>query len=143
MTGPTADDPMSRLSVLVIEDEPFTRTVVARVVAGLGCAAVHEAAGADAGLVILGRHRVDAIVCDVDMKPITGIDLLHRLRASDDPAERQMPLIFLTGRADPADVAVAERLGNTSFLIKPIQPAVLRRTLLHHCDGPDPALSVC
>jgi len=36
MTGPTADDPVSRLSVLVIEDEPFTRTVVARVVAGLG-----------------------------------------------------------------------------------------------------------
>jgi len=143
MTGPTADDPVSRLSVLVIEDEPFTRTVVARVVAGLGCAAVHEAGDGVTGLDIMERHHIDAIVCDVDMKPITGLELLRRLRTSDDPRDRGMPLVFLTGRADPDDIAAAGTLGHTGFLLKPVQPALLRETLRRLCGGPDGALSIC
>ena len=148
MTGATVDDPLSGnplsgLSVLVIEDEPFTRTVTSRVVAGLGCAAVHEAGDAVTGLDILGRQRIDAVVCDIDMRPLTGLDLLRRLRTSDDPGRRYLPLIFLTGRADPADVAAAAQLGHTSFLLKPVQPALLRETLEHHCGGANPALSLC
>lgn len=135
MTDAAPEDTLSRLTVLVIEDEPFTRTVVARVAASLGCAAVLEAADAVTGLAILRSLRIDVVLCDVDMKPVNGLELLRDLRTSEDAAERRLPLIFLTGRADPDDVAAADTLGNTGFMLKPVQPDLLRRALLRHAGS--------
>ncbi len=135
MTGAPPDNPLSRLTVLVIEDEPFTRTVVSRVVASLGCAGVLEAGDAVSGLAILRARQVDVVLCDLDMKPVNGLDLLRDLRTSENEAERRLPLIFLTGRADPEDVAAADTLGSTAFLIKPAQPDLLRRALLRHAGS--------
>ncbi|MEI6559349.1 MAG: response regulator [Rhodospirillaceae bacterium] len=130
------DARLPRLTVLVIEDEPFTRTVTARVVAGLGCAAVLEAGDAVTGLQLLRCQRVDIVLCDIDMKPVTGLELLRDLRTSDDEAERRLPLIFLTGRAGPEEVAAANTLGRTAFLVKPVQPDLLRRSLLQLTETP-------
>ena len=135
MTDAATDAPLSRLTVLVIEDEPFTRTVVARVVAKLGCATVLEAGDALTGLAILRARPVDLVLCDVDMKPVNGLELLRHLRTGDSEAERRLPLVFLTGRADPEDVAVADTLGRTAFLVKPVQPELLRRAMLRHLPG--------
>jgi len=132
MTDAPTDALLSRLTVLVIEDEPFTRTVVARVAASLGCAAVIEAGDAVTGLATLRGQPVDVVLCDVDMKPVNGLELLRHLRTSESAAERRLPLIFLTGRAAPEDVAAANTLGNTTFLVKPAQPDLLRRALLRH-----------
>ena len=131
-TDAATDATLSRLTVLVIEDEPFTRTVVSRVVARLGCAAVLQAADAVSGLAILRERPVDVVLCDVDMKPVSGLELLRRLRSGGSEAERRLPLIFLSGRADPETVAAAGTLGNTTFLVKPVQAELLRRALLRH-----------
>ena len=135
MIDAATDDPLSRLTVLVIEDEPFTRTVIARVVANLGCAGVLEAGDALTGLATLRARPVDLVLCDVDMKPVNGLELLRHLRASDNEAERLVPLIFLTGRADPEDVVAANTLGRTAFLVKPVQPGLLRQAMLRHLPG--------
>ncbi|MEI7607869.1 MAG: response regulator [Rhodospirillaceae bacterium] len=136
MTDSATDTPLSRLFVLVIEDEPFTRTVVTKLVETLGCARVQAAESAVAGLAILRQGlvnaSVDVVVCDIDMKPVNGLDLLRALRTSDSERERRLPLIFLTGRAAPEDVAAADTLGHTAFLLKPPQPDALRKALLRH-----------
>ena len=133
MTEPEATASLSHISVLVIEDEDFTRAVVVRLLAGMGCAAVHDAACGVTALALLKSKAVDAVICDVAMKPLSGLDLLRRLRASATESERRLPLIFLTARANPEDIAVADTLGRTTFLTKPPQPAVLGETLLRHC----------
>ena len=75
MTDSATDTPLSRLFVLVIEDEPFTRTVVAKLVETLGCARVEAAENAVAGLAIL---RQDPVEVPVDV--VVRTDLLARKR---------------------------------------------------------------
>ncbi|MEI8395412.1 MAG: response regulator [Rhodospirillaceae bacterium] len=135
MTEPPTDGVLAQLSVLVVEDEPFTRMVITRVIEGLGCAAVYQADDGGAGITILQNHAVDVIICDINMKPMTGIDLLRWLRTNSDPRKHGLPLIFLTAHPDPADITTANTFGYTAFLTKPIQPDLMRDALRRLC-GP-------
>ena len=134
MTDAEPDNPLARLTVLVIEDEPFTRTVVARVVAGLGCAAVLESGDAVSGLETLRSRPVDVVLCDLDMKPLNGLDLLRGLRTSDSEAERRLPLIFVTGRATTQVVEHLREGGAREVLGKPFSPLHLIH-LIHRFTG--------
>ena len=51
-------------SVLVIEDETFTRMVLARMLGGLGFKAVHQAGDGEAGLAAVRAHAPDIVLCE-------------------------------------------------------------------------------
>lgn len=116
-------------SVLVIEDESFTRMVLARMLSNLGFKAVHQAPDGEAGLAAVSTHTPDAVVCDVEMKPLDGLGFLKALRAGADAHRRTLPVVFLTNRADPAVIAEAATLGADTFIVKPATPEALREKL--------------
>ncbi|MGQ9368484.1 response regulator [Azospirillum sp. A39] len=116
-------------SVLVIEDEAFTRMVLAKMLANLGFKAVHQAPDGEAGLAAVVAHAPDAVVCDVEMKPLDGLGFLKALRAGNDARAKALPVVFLTNRADPAVVAEAAALGADTFIVKPATPDTLRAKL--------------
>jgi len=116
-------------SVLVIEDETFTRMVLAKMLSTLGFKAVHQAQDGESGLAAVHAHAPDAVVCDVEMAPMDGMGFLRALRASDDPRHKALPVLFMTNRADEARMAEARTLGVDTFLVKPATPDALRETL--------------
>ena len=116
-------------SVLVIEDETFTRMVLARMLSSLGFRAVHQAGDGESGLAAVREHAPDAVVCDVEMAPVDGLGFLKALRASEDPRHKALPVVFMTNRADETRMAEARALGADTFLTKPATPETLRRTL--------------
>lgn len=116
-------------SVLVIEDEAFTRMVLAKMLATLGFKAVHQAQDGESGLTAVSTHTPDAVVCDVEMMPMDGLGFLKALRASDDPRHRTLPVVFMTNRVDEERVAEARGLGVDTFLVKPATPEALREKL--------------
>ncbi|WP_448188679.1 response regulator [Azospirillum sp. sgz301742] len=116
-------------SVLVIEDEAFTRMVLAKMLSTLGFKAVHQAQDGESGLAAVRAHAPDAVLCDVEMAPVDGLGFLRALRASDDPRHKVLPVLFMTNRADPARVAEAGTLGVNTFLVKPATPEALREKL--------------
>ena len=116
-------------SVLVIEDETFTRMVLAKMLSTLGFKAVHQAQDGESGLAAVRTHAPDAVVCDVEMAPMDGMGFLRALRASDDPRHKALPVLFMTNRADEARMAEARTLGVDTFLVKPATPDALRETL--------------
>ncbi|HYD67087.1 response regulator [Azospirillum sp.] len=116
-------------TVLVIEDEAFTRMVLAKMLATLGFKAVHQAADGEAGLAAVREHRPDVVVCDVEMTPLDGLGFLRALRAGGDPRHAALPVIFMTNRADEGRMAEARDLGADAFLVKPATPDSLRAAL--------------
>ncbi|WP_029007228.1 response regulator [Azospirillum halopraeferens] len=122
-------------SVLVIEDEAFTRMVLAKMLTNLGFKAVHQAGDGAAGLAAVRAHAPDAVVCDVEMTPVDGLGFLRALRDSGDPRDRDLPVIFLTNRADPAAVTQARALGVGTFIVKPATPDSLRASLEEKLSG--------
>ena len=116
-------------SVLVIEDEAFTRMVLAKMLSTLGFKTVHQAQDGESGLAAVRTHTPDAVVCDVEMTPMDGLGFLKALRTSDDPRHRALPVVFMTNRIDEGRAAEARGLGADTFLVKPATPDALKQTL--------------
>jgi two-component system response regulator MtrA len=117
--------------VLVVEDEAAIADVIRMnlIKAGYG---VHVERSGDAGLAAVRTHRPAAIVLDVGLPGMDGIDLCRTLRTEGD----WTPVLFVTARDDEVDRIVGLELGADDYITKPFSPrelvarvtSVLRRT---------------
>ncbi|OKO81375.1 sigma-54 dependent transcriptional regulator [Bradyrhizobium sp. NAS96.2] len=108
-------------TILIVDDDAALREGLAETLSDLG----HRAVEAPSGLVALdlaSRERVDAVLLDLRMPGMDGLEVLRRLRA--DPAKAP-PVAILTAYASAANTIEAMRLGAFDHLTKPIARADL------------------
>src|SRR4051812_12522263 len=125
------DAPSPRGLVLVVEDEPAIADVIRLNLAKAGYG-VHVERSGDAALTAVRSHRPAAIVLDVGLPGLDGIEVCRRLRTAGD----WTPVIFVTARDDEVDRIVGLELGADDYVTKPFSPrelvarvtSVLRRT---------------
>ena len=72
------------------------------------------------GLVALQRNSPDIAVLDIKMPKMDGMELLKRLRASND-----VPVIFLTSKDDEIDAAIGLRMGADDYITYPFSYKLL------------------
>jgi two-component system, chemotaxis family, chemotaxis protein CheY len=108
--------------VLIVDDDPAIRMLCAvnLEIEGL---VVLEAADGRRGLEQARSEHPDMVVTDVTMPEFDGFDLAEALRR--DERTRDIPLIFLSGEAEPAHADRARKLGALAYLIKPFDPPAL------------------
>ena len=102
-------------TVLIVDDEPAVRTLVAEVLSGLGYA-VLEAADGSAGLGILQSDvRIDLLITDV------GLPGLNGRQVADAARERRsnLPILFITGYADNAAMSNGSLERGMQIMTKP------------------------
>ena len=117
-------------TVLVVDDEPRITGLVRDYLnqAGFG---VLEAANGERALELFHAHQPGAVVLDLGLPGIDGLDVVRRLRRVSD-----VPIVILTARSDETDRVVGLELGADDYVVKPFGPkelvarirAVLRRT---------------
>jgi CheY-like chemotaxis protein len=108
------------LRILVVEDEPATLRLMARLLRGLGHEV--EAAGTIAsGLEAVEGDRFDLIVSDIGLPDGSGLELMRRVVARRGP----VPGIALTGYGMEDDIRRSREAGFTAHLTKPIDFAKL------------------
>lgn len=110
-------------SVLLVEDDPRIASFVTRALAAIGMDVAWVATAAE-GLERVVAHPPAVAVLDLNLPDMDGLDLLRTLRAANHPA-RELPVVVVTARTDPADRAVAEELGARAYLRKPFPLAEL------------------
>ena len=116
--------------VLVVDDDPRLRELVRYTLSRAGFT-VREAGDGRAALAAVRARVPDLVVLDVLMPELDGISVCRELRASWD-----VPVIFLSSRAEEVDRIVGLDLGGDDYLAKPFAPgelvsrvrAVLRRS---------------
>jgi CheY-like chemotaxis protein len=111
---------MQMKRVLVIDDEPTVRSLVALSIQGPECKVDAFASGPDA-LESLGGYTPDLILLDVGLPGMPGDEVLRRLRA--DARTATVPVVLLTGREPPEDASP------DGLVLKPFTPASLRASL--------------
>ena len=116
-------------SVVVIEDQAFVRKTVVQLLGQLGFSRIGEAEEGEAGLRECQRSNPDIVVCDVEMKPVNGMDFLTRLRASTEIRNPRTPVIFLTKHSESEIVRQAMALGVNAFVVKPPTLPALRERI--------------
>jgi len=122
--------PPDQNTILVIEDDENTRSLVALYLEREGFLAVTAGDG-EAGLRMADRHRPDLVILDLMIPRMDGWEVCRRLRQHSD-----VPVIMLTARDEEIDRVAGLTLGADDYVVKPFSPrelvarvkAVLRRT---------------
>jgi DNA-binding response OmpR family regulator len=115
--------------VLLIEDDPRLAEMVSEYLGQSGFR-VTAAGSGEEGLARFAREPFDALVLDLVLPGIDGLEVCRRLRASSD-----VPVLMLTARGDAMDRVVGLEIGADDYLPKPFEPrellarlrAILRR----------------
>lgn len=104
-------------TVLVVDDDPALRRILALQLGQLGYRAIEAGRGREA-LQILEQQAVDAVLLDVVMPDINGIDVLLRLKG--DERTEHIPVLVMTGLADQEMRLTALASGAEELLSKPV-----------------------
>jgi DNA-binding LytR/AlgR family response regulator len=113
-------------TILTIEDDENFRRAIIKYVGKRGFQ-VMAAANGHEGLVKALENPPDLIVCDLVMPGMDGFEVLAALRKEDRLAS--IPVIFLTGRAEPGQVREGMNLGADDYLTKPLDLADLVKAI--------------
>jgi DNA-binding response OmpR family regulator len=108
--------------VLIIDDEAPIR-LLCRVNLEAEGMEVVEAPDGPTGLEVVEKERPDAILLDVMMPGLDGWSVAERLLEKEDT--REIPIVFLTVRADLRDRARGMDLGGLDYITKPFNPVDL------------------
>jgi PAS domain S-box-containing protein len=110
--------------ILIVDDQPRNLDVLEAMLEGLDCAFV-RASSADEALLALVRHDFAALVLDIRMPGMSGIDLA--LLIKQRKRSRHVPILFLTAHsANDEDVLRGYGVGAVDYLSKPVNPGILR-----------------
>jgi pimeloyl-ACP methyl ester carboxylesterase/DNA-binding response OmpR family regulator/GAF domain-containing protein len=109
--------------LLIVDDSPLNRDLLARRLERLGYTTAEAADGQEA-LVRLRAEPFDLLLLDLMMPELDGYDVLRARRA--DPALERIPVIVLSALDDTAHVVRAVELGADDYLPKPFDPVLLR-----------------
>jgi CheY-like chemotaxis protein/HPt (histidine-containing phosphotransfer) domain-containing protein len=121
---------MSALRILHVDDEPDIRDLV-EIALGLDPAfAVRSCASSEEALGVVAEWSPHLILVDVTMPGLDGPAMLARLRAS--PQTAQIPVVFMTARAQTKELEQFKALGAIGVIPKPFDPMTLAEAVRGH-----------
>jgi CheY-like chemotaxis protein len=119
-------DQAQALRILSVEDNPFGRVVLNTILTELGHQAEFIGRG-EAATERIAQGSFDAVLMDMVLPGITGIEAIRRIRSLSPPLGR-IAIIGVSGRGD--DEAASRAAGADAFLVKPVSPRALATALL-------------
>ena len=118
-------------NILVVDDKTPFRELVRAALTG-NTRTIRDTASVEEAMDVLLRDGADihCIVCDWNILPIGGLELLRMIRCRTlPPASPRMPVVVLTSRADPEAVKTAMELDVNGFIVAPASLEKLVRTV--------------
>jgi two-component system, OmpR family, phosphate regulon response regulator OmpR len=115
--------------ILLIEDDPRLAAMVQAYLGEAGFRITHAATGT-AGVALAGREGFDALILDLMLPDMDGLDVCRQIRTRSGT-----PILMLTARGDAMDRVIGLEMGADDYLPKPFEPrellarlrAILRR----------------
>jgi two-component system CAI-1 autoinducer sensor kinase/phosphatase CqsS len=132
--------PLAGRTVIVADDSAGNRRVVSAYLTAAG-ATVVETSGGNEAIQAMRTRPADAMVIDVHMPVLGGLETVAAIRASRTRWSG-VPIVVLTGRSDQGTRREAEQVGVDAFLVKPVESGALCDTLealLKRAGGQAPA----
>ncbi|MBN8875140.1 MAG: chemotaxis protein CheW [Rhodospirillales bacterium] len=121
--NPKAEQGTGRRRVLVVEDSDFFRQLLAPTLSAAGYAVSAAASAAEALRMREAGATFDAIVSDIEMPEMDGLQFAEAVRSSGPWAD--LPMIALTAHAEPRDVEAGRDAGFTDYVVKFQRDALL------------------
>lgn len=115
--------------VLIVDDSATIRAMVKRTlkIAGIDHGEIFEAENGIQALAQLNDHEISAMLVDINMPTMNGIQLLRRMKANSRLAD--IPIVVVSTEGSEARIAELEDMGASGYVRKPFQPEKLRDVL--------------
>lgn len=133
---------LAQAKILVVDDQLLVRTLVGQVLRSFGVQAdnILQATDGNQALHVLAVHKADLVLCDMQMSPVNGMDLLKMLRCAATPQSPDLPFVFLSAHPDRSNILRAAKLHADGFIIKPPKPNDIEKNLQAALSRPRPAI---
>lgn len=125
-----------KLTILVVEDTPPMLKLVVSVLDTLGIGRILTATDGGQAYEIFTKENPDIVIADWHMEPVTGVELVEKIRKNDDSPNRTAPVIMMTGYSAMPRVSEARDTGTTEFLVKPFSANDLARRIAYVINKP-------
>jgi len=109
------------VQILIAEDDPLTRRLIAALLKRAGGHDLAEAQDGDEALTLLGQTAFDLLLLDWDMPGKPGIEIVKQLRGSGS----RIPIVMVTAASQREKVLEALDAGVSDYVIKPFEPSYL------------------
>ena len=115
------------MTILVVDDAEDCIATLDLALQSLPGVEIQPALSAEAALDLLESGTVSAVITDVHLPEMTGLELVARIR--QDARFRRLPILVVSADTDPSTPARALDLGANAFFAKPYSPSVMRKKL--------------
>ncbi len=118
------------MKIMIVEDSPSMRAYILAMVEQFPDGDEMEIVEASSGfeaLKLLPHHKFDAILTDINMPDINGLELVSFIK--NHPTYRVIPILVISTEASEEDRKRAEALGAEEYLVKPFAPEDLVQKL--------------
>lgn len=114
-----------KVHVLVVDDNNINRLLINKVLGKWGATTDFAENGAQAVEKVISNRNYDAVLMDVYMPEMGGIEATEMIRAQEDAYFKQLPIIALTASILTSEREEIERCGMNDFILKPFDPQKL------------------
>ena len=129
---------LTRVSVLVIDDNSHMLSINKTLLKGFGIRTIHMANNATDGFELFCKSPTDLILVDYAMPRVSGLDFIRRVRDPKKSPKIYVPIIMITAYSEISRVEDARDAGITEFLCKPISAKALFRRIVEIVERPRP-----
>ncbi len=129
---------LNQLSILIVEDNLHFRNLIRTILGALGVPRIEEARDGAEAIEVLRGFPADVAILDWKMDGVDGIELVRRIRTSEDSPNRFLPLIMVTGYTESSLIRSAHDAGVNDFLAKPISAKSLWSRISSVIETPRP-----
>ena len=124
---------ITSIPVLVVDDYQTMVRIIRNLLKQIGFEDVDDAPDGSAALERLRQRRYGLIISDWNMQPMSGYDLLRRVRA--EPETRSLPFIMVTAESKTDNVIAAKRAGVSNYIVKPFNALTLKSKIEAICGA--------
>jgi PleD family two-component response regulator len=117
----------ARRTVLIVEDADDCATILEIALSAIHHLEIRHACTAESALQALDREPVSVLITDVHLPSMDGFELLRSIRRH--PLHSHVPILVISGDADPDTPGRALNLGANAFFGKPYSPAAVRQKI--------------
>lgn len=113
----------TNMNVLVVDDFSTMRRIIKNILRQLGFTNVEEADDGTTAWERLNRGGIDFVISDWNMPQMTGIELLRKVRASEEFAD--IPFLMVTAEAQQENIIEAVQAKVSNYIVKPFTAETL------------------
>jgi two-component system, chemotaxis family, chemotaxis protein CheY len=121
---------MENIRALIVDDSSVMRKIVERSLrqAGLNLAQVFEAGNGAEALAAVQEHKVDLILCDINMPVMDGLEFVKALAGVENA--KGVPVVMITTEGSEGHVVQALSAGAKGYIRKPFTPDQVKEHVL-------------